>query len=125
MSVLLSKRNNEYEPQVTGVRDNQQPDDLEAGQGAYSGAKKVFSQPPIVQVLPLKKMREACNFHYRYTSTMTDNKIKINPEKSHCRIFYEFICKLWWKVSIWSITKVSQYFVTYSLLAMTEIKRFL
>ena len=38
----------------------------------YSGAKKVFSQPPIVQVLPLKKMREACNFHHRYTSTMTD-----------------------------------------------------
>ena len=27
----------------------------------YSGAKKVFSQPPIVQVLPLKNMREACN----------------------------------------------------------------
>ncbi len=24
--------------------------------------KKVFSQPPIVQVLPLKKMREACIF---------------------------------------------------------------
>ncbi len=32
--------------------------------------KKVFSQPPIVQVLPLKKMREACNFHHRYTSTI-------------------------------------------------------
>jgi hypothetical protein len=32
--------------------------------------KKVFSQPPIVQVLPLKKMREACNFHHRYTSSM-------------------------------------------------------
>jgi len=29
--------------------------------------KKVFSQPPIVQVLPLKKMREACNFHHWYT----------------------------------------------------------
>ena len=28
--------------------------------------KKVFSQPPIVQVLPLKKKREACNFHHRY-----------------------------------------------------------
>ena len=27
--------------------------------------KKVFSQPPIVKVLPLKKMREACNFHHR------------------------------------------------------------
>ena len=31
--------------------------------------KKVFRQPPIVQVLPLKKMREACNFHHRYTMT--------------------------------------------------------
>ncbi len=41
--------------------------------------KKVFSQPPIVQVLPLKKMREACNFH-RYTSTMRQNKKKKNPE---------------------------------------------
>ena len=39
--------------------------------------KKVFSQPPIVQVLPLKKMREACHFHHRYTSAMTD-KIRIN-----------------------------------------------
>ncbi|KAK3541668.1 hypothetical protein QTP86_034731 [Hemibagrus guttatus] len=27
--------------------------------GALSWGKKVFSQPPIVQVLPLKKMREA------------------------------------------------------------------
>ena len=35
--------------------------------------KKVFSQPPFVQVLPLKKMREDCNFHHRYTLTMTEN----------------------------------------------------
>ncbi len=47
--------------------------------------KKVFSQPPIVQVLPLKKMREACNFHHSYTSTMRDKKMrdkirKNNPE---------------------------------------------
>ncbi len=42
--------------------------------------KKVFSQPPIVQVLPLKKMREACHFHYRYTSTMRDKIRKNNPE---------------------------------------------
>jgi hypothetical protein len=41
-----------------------------------SEAKKVFSQPPIVQVPPLKKMREAC----RYTSTMTDKMRKTNPE---------------------------------------------
>ncbi len=42
--------------------------------------KKVFSQLPIVQVLPLKKMREACNFHHRYTSTMRDKIRKKNPE---------------------------------------------
>ena len=34
--------------------------------GHIQGGKKVFSQPPIVQVLPPKKMREACNFHHRY-----------------------------------------------------------
>ncbi len=42
--------------------------------------KKVFSQPPIVQVLPLKRMREACNFHHRCTSTMRDKIRKENPE---------------------------------------------
>ncbi len=66
--------------------------------------KKVFSQPPIVQVLPLKKMREACDFHHRYTSTMRDKIRKKKSRKSHCRIYKEFICKLWWKTSIWSPT---------------------
>uniref|UniRef100_A0A4W5Q2Z8 Ethanolamine-phosphate phospho-lyase n=1 Tax=Hucho hucho TaxID=62062 RepID=A0A4W5Q2Z8_9TELE len=47
---------------------------------ALQWGKKVFSQPPIVQVLSLKKMREACNFHHRYTSTMTDEMRKRNPE---------------------------------------------
>ena len=42
--------------------------------------KKVFSQPPIVQVLPLKKTRENWNFHHKYTSTMTDKMRKTNPE---------------------------------------------
>ena len=42
--------------------------------------KKVFSQPPIVKVLPLKKIRETCNFHHRYTSTMTD-KIRKKIQK--------------------------------------------
>ena len=42
--------------------------------------KKVFSQPPIVQVLPHIKMREACNFQHRYTSTMTDKMREKNPE---------------------------------------------
>ncbi len=58
-----------------------------------------------MQVLPLKKMREACNFHHRYTSTMRDKIRKKKSRKSLCRIFKEFICKLWWKISIWSITK--------------------
>ncbi len=66
--------------------------------------KKVFSQPPIVQVLPLKKMREACNFHHRYTLAMRDKIRKEKSRKSHCRIFKDFICKLWWKISIWSPT---------------------
>lgn len=34
--------------------------------------KKEFSQTPIVQDFPLKKMREACHFHHRYTSTTRD-----------------------------------------------------
>jgi hypothetical protein len=33
-----------------------------------------------VNVLPLKNMREACNFHHRYTSTMTDKMGGKNPE---------------------------------------------
>ncbi len=77
--------------------------------------KKVFSQPPIVQILPLKKIREACNFHHRYTSTMRDKIRKKNSRKSHCRIFKEFICKLWWKISIWSITKFHLNTLLYTL----------
>ncbi len=50
------------------------------GEGKVQWGKKVFSQPPIVQVLPLKKRREACNFHHRYTSTMRDKIRKENPE---------------------------------------------
>ncbi len=42
--------------------------------------KKVFGQPPIVQILPLKKTKEACNFHHRYNSTMRDKIRKKIPE---------------------------------------------
>ena len=58
------------------------------------GQKKVFSQPPIVQVLPLKKMREACNFHHRYTSTMTDKiRKKKNPENHIVGFFMNLLAK--------------------------------
>ncbi len=46
----------------------------------HTVGQKVFSQPPIVQVRPLKNMREACNFHHRYTSTMRDKIRNKNPE---------------------------------------------
>ena len=73
--------------------------------------KKVFSQPPIVQGLPLKKMREACNFiivHFNYDR---QNEGK-ESRKSHCRNFNEFICKLWWKISIWSPTNKQDFWLS-------------
>ena len=45
----------------------------------YSGAKKYLVSHQL-QVLPLKKMGEACNFHHRDTSTMTDKMREKNPE---------------------------------------------
>lgn len=39
--------------------------------------KKVFGQPPIVQLVPLTEMREVCNFHHRYTSSVRDRIKKI------------------------------------------------
>ena len=47
---------------------------------SYSGAKKKFSQPSIVQVVPLEKIREACNFHHRYASTMSYKMRKKNQK---------------------------------------------
>ncbi len=79
--------------------------------------KKVFSQPPIVQVLPLKKMREACNFHHRSTSTMRDKIRKTNPENHIVGFLKNVFANYGGKIS-------SQYFI-YPLLAMTEVKRFL
>ncbi len=45
--------------------------------------KKVFSQLKKKKknyFLPLKKMREVCNFPHRFTSTMRDKIRKQNPE---------------------------------------------
>lgn len=41
-------------------------------QGFNNGAKKGFSEPPIVQVLLLKKITEVCHFHHRYTPTVRE-----------------------------------------------------
>ena len=49
--------------------------------GHLQWGKNVFSQPPIVQVLPLKKMREACNFHHHSSIFNYDRQNeKKNPE---------------------------------------------
>ncbi len=76
--------------------------------------KKVFSQPPIVQVLPLKKMREACNFHHRYTSTMRD-KIRKEIQK----ITLEDFSRIYLQIMV-----ENKYLVTYKqarLLALTDL----
>ena len=72
----------------------------------YSGAKKYLVSHQLCKFSHLKRW-EACNFHHRYTSTMRDKMRMKKSRKSHCLIFKEFICKLWWKISIWSITKTS------------------
>jgi len=57
--------------------------------------QKVFCQPLIVQVLLLRIMREVCNFHHMYTLTMKDKMRRKKIQEITCRIFKEFICKLW------------------------------
>lgn len=43
----------------------------------YTGAKKYFGQPPMVQVVHLNKMREVCNFHYRHTCAVRWNVVVV------------------------------------------------
>ena len=73
--------------------------------------KKVFNQPPIVQVLPLK-IWERPVIHHRYTSTMTNKMRFFFSRKSHRRIFNDFFCKLCWKISIWSPTNKQDFWLS-------------
>ncbi len=78
-----------------------------------------------MQVLPLKKMREACNFHHRYTSTMRDKIREKNPD-NHIVGFLKMYLQIMVENKYLVNNKISsQYFVIYPLLAMTEVKRFL
>lgn len=63
--------------------------DMVAPPNMNTVGQKVFSQPPIVQVLPLKEMRQGSNFHHKCSSTMRDKMKKNN----------RIICKFWWKRS--------------------------
>ena len=78
----------------------------------FTVGQKFFSQPPIVQLLPLKKMREACNIHHRYTSTMRDQMGGKESRKSQCRIFYELIGKFLGKISILSPTNKQDFWLS-------------
>ncbi len=74
----------------------------------YSGAKKYLVSHQLCKFSHLKRW-EAC------TSTRRDKIRKKKSRKSHCRIFKEIICKLWWKISIWSITKFHLNTLLYTL----------
>jgi len=53
-------------------------------------------------------MREVCNFHHRYTSIMRDKMRKKVLEIT----LKEFICKLWWKIRIWSPTNQQDFWLS-------------
>ena len=78
--------------------------------GHIQWGKKVFSQSSIVQVLPLKKMRPV--IFTIGTLQLWQTKWEKKSRKTHCRIFYEFICKLWWKISIWSPTNKQDFWLS-------------
>ncbi|CDQ98741.1 unnamed protein product [Oncorhynchus mykiss] len=44
-------------------------------------------------------------------ATYSGAKKKFKSRKSHCMIFNEFICKLWWKISIWSPTNKQDFYL--------------
>jgi hypothetical protein len=46
----------------------------------YSGAKKYLVSQQLCKFSHFSQMREACNFHHRYTSTVTDKIRGKNPE---------------------------------------------
>lgn len=47
---------------------------------AYTMRQKVFIEPLIVQVLPLKMITEVFNFHHRHTSNVSNGMWKKNPQ---------------------------------------------
>ena len=76
--------------------------------------QKLFSQPPIVQVLPLKNIRDACNFHHRSTSTMTDKMREKNPENHIVGFLMNLFANYGGKyvISIWSPTNKQDFWLS-------------
>lgn len=75
------------------------------GNISLSGAQKYLAG---TQVVPLKKMRQVCNLHHSYTSTVRQN-VEKKSRKSLCMIFKLFIFIFLCKISIW-LSQTSYFF---------------
>ncbi len=71
--------------------------------GTYSGAKKYLVSHQLCKFSHLKRWERPVIFIIGIPQLWETNNNK-KSRKSHCSIFKEFICKLWWKISIWSPT---------------------
>ncbi len=78
----------------------------------YSGAKKYLVSQQLCKFSHLRRWERPVIFIIGIPQLWETNK---KSRKSHCRIFREFICKLWWKISIWSITKFHLNTLLYTL----------
>ena len=70
-----------------------------------SGAKKYLVSHQLCKFSHLKRWERPVIFIIGTLQLWETKWEKKKSSKSHL-IFKEFICKLWWKISIWSITKV-------------------
>jgi hypothetical protein len=69
----------------------------------YSGAKKKYLvSHQLCKFSHLKRWERPVIFIIG-TLQLWPTKWQNKSRKSHCRIFYEFICKLWWKISIFPL----------------------
>ncbi len=69
----------------------------------YSGAKKYLVSHQLCKFSHLKRWERPVIFIIGIPQ-LWETKWEKKSRKSHSRIFKEFICKLWWKISIWSPT---------------------
>ncbi len=81
----------------------------------YSGAKKYLVSHQLCKFSHLKRWERPVIFIIGIPQLWETKNEKKKSRKSHCRIFKEFIWKLWWKISIWSITKFHLNTLLYTL----------
>ena len=77
----------------------------------YSEAKKYLVSHQLCKFSHLKRWERPVIFIIG-TLQLWQTKWERKSRKSHCRIFNEFICKLWWKISIWSPTNKRDFWLS-------------